>query len=152
MIFDKIDNIKLYRGLSEDIYEGLKFLSSVDSSIENGVHQISDNVKAVVSEYETKAENSNGFEAHREYLDIQYLVNGCEIIRCMPIEKLVVTKEYDSENDYLLLSDKVDNTSDFVLGDGYFAILFPDDAHEPQLCVNQPMSVKKIVVKIKISK
>lgn len=146
MVYDNIKNIELYRGLSEDIYAGLKFLSSVDSSIGNGVHMISENVKAIVSEYETKPVNPNGFEAHREYLDIQYLISGNEIIKCKPIEGLCVTKEYDAENDYLLLSDKVNNTLDCLLGDGYFTLLYPDDAHEPQLCVGNPMKVKKIVI------
>lgn len=152
MIYDKISNIELYRGLSEDIYAGLRYLASIDDSIENGVHKITDNVKAIVSEYETKEANPNGFEAHREYLDIQYLVSGKEIIKCKPIEGLVITKKYDEANDYLLLSDNVDNTSDFLLGDGYFALLYPDDAHEPQLCDGNPMPVKKVVVKIKIRK
>lgn len=152
MVYDNIKNIELYRGLSEDIYAGLKFLSSVDSSIENGVHSISENVKAIVSEYETKDINPNGFEAHREYLDIQYLIHGKEIIKCKPINGLIVTKEYDAEKDYLLMSDELDNTSDFLLGDGYFALLYPDDAHEPQLCVGESETVKKVVVKIKIHK
>ncbi|MBQ0142280.1 MAG: YhcH/YjgK/YiaL family protein [Prevotellaceae bacterium] len=150
MVYDNINNIELYRGLSEDIYAGLKFLSSVDSSIENGVHTISENVKAIVSEYETKTVNPNGFEAHCEYLDIQYLISGNEIIKCKPIEGLCVTKEYDAENDYLLFSDKVNNTLDCLLGDGYFTLLYPDDAHEPQLCAGNPMIVKKIVIKIHI--
>lgn len=150
MVYDKIDNIELYKSLSEDIYLGLKFLASVDISIENGVHIISENVKAIVSEYETKNNNTNGFEAHRNYLDIQYLICGKEIIKCKPVEYLTVTKEYDSKNDYLLLSDDVDNVSELLLGDGYFVLLYPDDAHEPQLCVDRPINVKKVVVKIKI--
>lgn len=152
MVYDKIDNIELYRGLSEDIYAGLKFLSSVDVAIENGVHEISEGVRAVVSEYETKSTNQNGFEAHRKFLDIQYLILGKEIVRCKPVENLVVTKAYDAQNDYLLFCNEVDNTSDFLLGDGYFALLYPDDAHEPQLSVDGPMPVKKVVVKIKLRK
>lgn len=152
MIYDKIGNIDLYRDLSEDIYAGLKFISSVSPSIEDGVHIVSDNVKAIVSEYETMPVNPNGFEAHRDYLDIQYLISGSEIVRCKPVEGLVITKEYDAEKDFLLLSDNVANTADFLLGGGYFALLFPDDAHEPQICVDNPMNVKKVVMKIRIHK
>lgn len=152
MIYDKINNIELYKGLSEDIYTGLKYLTTIDASVENGVHKITDNVKAVVSEYETKQVNPNGFEAHREYLDIQYLISGEEIIKCKNIDGLTVTKKYDRENDYLLLSDDVEMPSKLFLGNGYFALLYPDDAHEPQLCAGEPMLVKKVVLKIKISK
>lgn len=152
MIYDNIKNIERYQGLSGDIYDGLRYLTSIDDSIENGVHQITDNVKAIVSEYETKEANPNGFEAHREYLDIQYLVSGKEIIKCIPIDDLVVVRDYDEANDYLLFSDNVNNTLDFLLGEGYFTLLYPDDAHEPQLCDGKPMPVKKVVIKIKIRK
>lgn len=57
MIYNKISNIELYKGLSEDIFTGLKYLTTVDASVENGVHQISDKVRAVVLEYKTKKVN-----------------------------------------------------------------------------------------------
>jgi beta-galactosidase beta subunit len=60
MVYDKIDNIETYKGLSEDIYEGLKFLQQASVSLANGVHVINSRVKAIVSEYETKAVNENG--------------------------------------------------------------------------------------------
>lgn len=40
MIYDNISNHELYKGLTPDIYEGLKFLKNVDASIANGVYQI----------------------------------------------------------------------------------------------------------------
>lgn len=54
MIYDKIDNIDLYKGLSEDIYLGLEFLKKATPEIENGVHEISPRVKAIVSEYKNQ--------------------------------------------------------------------------------------------------
>lgn len=41
-----------------------------------GVHELSPRVKAIVSEYTTKEENANGYEAHRRFIDIQYLLKG----------------------------------------------------------------------------
>lgn len=65
MVYDKIDNIETYKGLSDDIYEGLKFLKNASPDLACGVHEINPRVKAIVSEYETKAVNENGYEAHR---------------------------------------------------------------------------------------
>ena len=65
MIYDKIENIEIYKGLTEDIYEGLRFLKQASDSVEVGVYEISPKVKAVVSEYETKSRNENGYEAHK---------------------------------------------------------------------------------------
>lgn len=53
MVYDNIENIELYKGLSADIYEGLKFLKQASDTLAYGVHQINPRVKAIVSEYKT---------------------------------------------------------------------------------------------------
>ncbi len=50
MVYDKIDNIETYKGLSEDIYEGLKFLKNATPDLACGVHEINPRVKAIVSD------------------------------------------------------------------------------------------------------
>ena len=52
--------------------------------------------------------------------------------------------------DVLGSGDKAVIKVEFTIGNGYFVILFPQDGHMPQLFVNKPSSVKKIVVKVKI--
>lgn len=89
MIYDNISNLELYKGLSPDIYEGLKFLKNVDASIANGVYQINPRVKAIVSEYETKDKNEYGYEAHRKYIDIQCTLKGQERVVCLPIDMIL---------------------------------------------------------------
>lgn len=88
MIYDKIDNQEIYAGLSEDIRLGLEWLRDVNPDIEKGVYELSPRVKAIVSEYTTKDVNENGYEAHQEYIDIQYLLKGSEKICCLPLEYL----------------------------------------------------------------
>ena len=53
MVVDILKNIELYKGLSPDIYAGLQFLANAKEDIELGTYPINDNVKAVVSSYET---------------------------------------------------------------------------------------------------
>lgn len=86
MIYDKIDNIALYKGLSPDLYAGLQFLQQASPDIAVGTYPINPRVKAIVSEYETKVENEYGFETHKKYIDIQYLLKGEERVACMPVE------------------------------------------------------------------
>ena len=38
----------------------------------------------------------------------------------------------------------------FRLVSGYFAVVIPDDAHIPQLPVDEPEAVKKVVVKVPV--
>lgn len=165
MIYDNISNLATYKSLSEDIYQGLKFLQNATPDIANGVYEITPKVKAIVSEYETKPQNVNGYEAHKEYIDIQYLLTGEERIACLPIEWLTETKPYSKECDAALYSADIipqpsslsPHPSSFVpqpsylnLLPGYFAIFYPQDGHMPQLCVTNPIAVKKVVVKVKI--
>ena len=71
MIYDKIDNLETYVGISEDISIGLQWLRDVNPEIEKGVYVLSPRVKATVFEYTTKEVNENGYEAPKEYIDMQ---------------------------------------------------------------------------------
>lgn len=149
MIYDKIDNIETYKGLSEDIYEGLKFLKNAYPDLACGVHEINPRVKAIVSEYETKAVNENGYEAHRKFIDIQYLLKGNEKNCCLPIEKLKETNPYKEDIDAAFYEAE-SPTQGLMLGDGYFAIYWPQDGHMPCLCIKETINVKKVVVKVEL--
>ena len=153
MIYDNIKNIETYAGISSDILAGLSFLKGAKADMENGVYQINPRVKAIVSEYTTKPVNENGYEAHRQYIDIQFVLKGRERVCCLPLEKLKVTKPYSEADDAALYD--VSETTDcpeqqMVIGEGYFAVFYPQDGHMPQLCVAAPEAVKKVVVKVKL--
>jgi len=150
MLYDNISNIKTYKGLSEDIYAGLLFLQEATPDTANGVYQINPRVKAIVSEYETKPQNQNGYEAHRQYIDIQYLITGTEKICCLPLEYLKETKSYKEDIDAAFYVEANVRPQELLMGNGYFAILYPQDGHMPQLSVTDPVLVKKVVVKVKV--
>ena len=150
MIYDKISNVETYTGISADIHLGLKWLRNVDSNIDNGVYKINPRIKAIVSEYETKMVNEFGYEAHRDYVDIQYLITGKEVINSLPLEYLKETKSYNKEIDAAFYEEVEVKPQELQLGNGYFAILFPQDGHMPQLCVSKPSLVKKVVIKVKL--
>ena len=153
MIYDTLNNIAFYKGLSPDIYEGLKFLQQVNPDIAVGTYQLTPNVKAIVSEYTTMEVNENGYEAHHKNIDIQYLLKGTEKIAYLPVEELSETKPYSEETDAAFYNAASDNSpSTFDLRLGYFAIFFPQDGHMPQLCENDPEEVKKVVIKVNMTK
>ena len=153
MIYDTLNNIAFYKGLSPDIYEGLMFLQQVNPDIAVGTYQLTPNVKAIVSEYTTKEVNENGYEAHHQNIDIQYLLQGKEKIACLPLEELYETKPYNEEADAAFYNAVSDHApSSFDLHSGYFAIFYPQDGHMPCLCISKPEAVKKVVVKVRLSK
>ena len=150
MIYDSINNIQTYAGLSEDIYQGLKFLQNATPDTAPGIYQITPRVKAIVSEYETKPQNQNGYEAHRQYIDIQYLITGEEKINSLPLEYLKETKAYNQDIDAAFYEEANVRPQELLMGNGYFAILYPQDGHMPQLSVTAPVMVKKVVIKVKV--
>lgn len=150
MIYDKIDNYAIYAGISEDIRIGLDYLSRLNPNVENGVYDLTTRVKAIVSEYTTKEVNELCYEAHCEFIDIQYLIRGEEKICCLPLEYLHETKAYSKEIDAAFYEEADAKPQELLLGNGYFALLFPQDGHMPQIFVKKPTNVKKVVVKVKI--
>lgn len=146
MIYDHIRNIALYKGISPALDAGLDFLISAKKEMENGVTLLNHGVKAIISEYSTKAQNENGYEAHRQFVDIQFPIEGLEKVKFSPIECLTPTVDYNEEKDYILFSNH--DGIEFTIGNGYFLVLFPEDGHMPQLCTDKPENIKKVTLKV----
>ena len=147
MIYDHIRNIGLYKGLSPALDLALDYIACVRPDVEDGTTLLEHGVKAVVSSYETRLVNEKGYEAHRQYIDVQYVVSGQELVRCKPLEQVVETIPYDPAKDAARYADCPG--IDTVIGHGYFLVVWPDDAHEPCLAASaHPASVKKVVMKV----
>lgn len=148
MIVDKIENAYLYYGINSSIKKALEFLMNNDcTKLEPGRHEIDgDKVYANVSRYESKPREKGVWEAHRRYIDIQYVAEGTELIGYANLKELKVTKEYDKEGDYLLLEG---NGGFITASKGTFLILWPEDAHMPGIAKNEPANIVKVVVKVK---
>ena len=148
MVFDKIENSKLYTSLSEDIAKGLAFIVENDlAQLEPGKYEIDkDNVLAIVQEYETKDEPDGKLEGHFQHIDIQYMIEGEER---MGIKHLKDQIPYEKNMDKDVAFYK-DDCSFIKAEKGMFAIFYPEDLHMP--CINSDTSsqVKKLVIKIKV--
>jgi YhcH/YjgK/YiaL family protein len=111
------------------------------------------NVYALVQSYRTTLlAPGDGplFEAHRKYIDVQYVVSGAEAIGWAPVERLTVTKSYDPVNEAVLGTVSPREVTLLHLSAGQLAVLWPEDAHAPRLAVGEPSPVKKIVVKVAV--
>lgn len=150
MVVDTLKNIELYKGLSPDIYEGLQFLANAKEDIELGTYPINDNVKAIVSSYETVDEFVRGFESHKHVIDIQYPITGLERVKWSPIEGMNVNIPYDESKDRTFFKDPSGQATHVDIGNGIFAIMFPEDGHGPQHKVGEKEIIKKITIKVYI--
>lgn len=150
MVIDKLDNIDIYKGLSNDIYEGLKFIKTANQNIEVGNYFINERVKAIVSEYETIENFTRGYEAHLHVIDIQYPIIGLERIKWSPINEMKVNIPYETENDRTFYKEPHNQGTHVDIGNGFFAIMFPNDGHSPQHFINKAEVIKKITIKVSI--
>lgn len=150
MIIDRIDNLEIYRTLSLDVYEGLNLIKSLDPDIALGVYPINDRLLLKVMEYPTGEECKVGYEAHQHHLDIHYVLRGNERIKWSPINNMAVKTPYDEENDAIFYEQPIAHVSEAMLGDGVFAIMYPQDGHACTYSVDKCETIKKIVVKVKI--
>lgn len=147
MIYDKISNINLYKSLNKDIYNGLKILSELDKTNVNvGTVDVNENIRYHINEFETSF-NDKDFEAHKQNIDIFYILSGCENIKITSYDKCTITKEYNEEVDAQMF--KGEETCSVNLYEGMFLICFPDDIHKPGMSVSENCKIKKIVMKIK---
>lgn len=149
MIIDKLNNSYIYFDMNKSIKKGLRFLLNNDfTKMKTGKHEIAgDNVFALVQNYVGKPIQEGKWEAHKEYIDIQYIAAGSEQMGYAHIDDLEISKEYDKENDYILLEG---NGTMFDCPKETFVIFFPDDAHMPGIKKGFEGKVIKVVVKIKI--
>lgn len=151
MIKDNIKNAENYYNLSNRVKLGLEYLVNTDfSNIENGKYKILDNeIFAIIQDYQSKIKEEGKFEAHRKYIDIQYIIKGEEQMGVSDIENFSQIAEYDDEKDIIFLTPKPDKIFDFInVKEKEFAIFMPKDAHMPSIAVKSPSYVKKVVVKI----
>ncbi|MBU0573553.1 MAG: YhcH/YjgK/YiaL family protein [Candidatus Margulisbacteria bacterium] len=147
MIIDELKNAALYKKMSPGIADALDYLCNTDfSQIAKGRHEIDGSrMYALVNEYESLPREKGVWEAHRQYIDVQYIYEGVEQIGYAPLDSLKITQAYSAEKDCLLLEGQGDL---LTMREGYFAVFFPRDAHMPGLALKGPAPVKKIVVKV----
>lgn len=107
-----------------------------------------DEVFANVQEYDTVPAGQKQMEAHRRYYDVQYVVEGEEVLQYAPLAGLAPSGEFDEEADFGLFATP-EAPSSIVLRAGEMAVLAPEDAHKPGCAVGEPGRVRKIVVKVR---
>ncbi|MFH2044732.1 MAG: YhcH/YjgK/YiaL family protein [Pseudomonadota bacterium] len=148
MIIDSIDNIEAYTGAGDKITTALRYIAAADfKNMEPGKHDIDgDNIFAIVSDYITKHSNQCFLEAHRKYIDVQYMANGVEWVGYAPLKDNAIVKEYDEKKDCAFFAGE---PSFIKLEKAMFAIFFPTDLHMPGTG-DTPGPVKKVVVKVRI--
>lgn len=148
MITDHIRNRKNYYCLGKAFQQALDYFATVPNAPleKKDILLPKSNILVKVRPMMTRLPEECRFEAHRNDADIHFVAFGRERIGYADANRLK-TVDVDPEKDMVTLEGEGDL---ITLYPGYFMIAFPDDAHMPCVCVDEPATLGKMIAKIRV--
>ncbi len=136
-IYGKINDIIKQGKFEHRIQAALKYLKGLDGGFilakpvgySEKIKIRGSDVFAIHQVYETKPVRQARFEAHRKYIDLQYIWEGKELIHIASLGRLKTILAYDKEKDVEFF--KYFSSTSLVMKPEDLVILYPSDAHAP---------------------
>lgn len=146
MIFGNISQLADFGFLDKKILECFEYAKAHDlKAMEPGRHDIDgDNFFVNIVEYTTTTPEERFWEAHRQYLDIHFMLDGPEQIDLCFIENME-QKPFEPENDFLPMDGE--KNGHVVLNNGDFLVCYPHDGHRTAIAPETPKKIKKAIFK-----
>ena len=148
MVLDALARGERYAALHPAFARAFAFLASTDlAALPTGRNDIDgDAMFVILDRQEGRGRDRARLEAHRRYIDIQYTIDGDEMIGWMPLARCTAPDgAFDETKDVGFFADR---PSTWVsVPRGSFTIFFPHDAHAP--LAGRGLQ-KKAVVKIAV--
>ena len=148
MIVDRLENADQYCGMHPAFAQAFAFLRRNDlAQLAAERHDIDgDRLFCTISKGPGRLRSEANLEAHRKYIDIQYVIAGAEEYGWKPTADCrIVQTPYDAEKDIEFFKDEPESWT--AVPPGSFVIFFPQDAHAPLVGSGQ---IHKAVLKIAV--
>lgn len=133
------------------LQKAVDYLTEMDlSQAEVGTYPIlGEDMYAMVQQAVTEPRAERKSECHRDFIDVQYLVEGKEELYYVARQASgnVIVLDQLAEKDCAFY-DKVEDEQVLSLKPGMFAVFFPNDLHCPICCRDESETIKKVVIKI----
>lgn len=132
MILDTLAHAARYAGMHAGFARAFEFLETTDlSALASGRHDIDgDRMYVSIDHKDGRGEEGARLEAHRRYIDIQFTIDGDELIGWMPLARCTSPDDaFDDTKDVGFFADRP--TTWVSVPPGSFTIFFPHDAHAP---------------------
>jgi YhcH/YjgK/YiaL family protein len=146
MLMDTIGQSEQYYDMNPHFKEAFEFLKRSDlAELPVGRHEINgDRLFCIITKGPGKSRAEAKLEAHRKYIDIQYIISGIDEMGWKPTATCdSIDTDYDLNNDIEFFKD--DPQTWTKVSPGSFAIFFPEDAHAPMVGDEE---IHKVVVKV----
>jgi len=137
------------QALIDRINKAISYVSGVDLvKAEVGKYVIDDDSYYLVQEYNSKMRENCRLEAHKKYVDVQWIVSGEEELDILAPEGLEVSEEYNGDKDVVFYKAPA-LMQRIILRSGSYMVILPEMAHMPGCAVNESVAVKKVVIKVR---
>ena len=144
MIICPWKDIKKYASLLPGIDEAFDAVNALQS-YEAETYPLSNGNRFFVAVGTTKAPDVA--EAHRKYLDIQYIVKGKEVVGWADLSACELQGEFNDAKDI----GKYTGPFEYLtINEGICYVAFPEDVHMPGRHLDVPNDFVKVVVKLKV--
>ena len=150
MIYDKIENLSVYFDSSSKFAKVESVLSEfLKNPFDSGKIEIDgDNMWCNVAKYNVEDGTPIKYEAHKEYADVQIMVDGEENIGWANLNECNITEDFKEGCDIAFMD--APNGQLFALRKGYFMVFFPEDAHAPCRKSENADFAHKLVFKVRL--
>lgn len=148
IIVDKLNRAENYFNMHPAFEQAFMFLRQNNlSQLATGRHEIDgDLIYCKVQKGPGRKRIDSRLEAHRKYIDIQYVIAGNDEMGWKPASKCkTIDVPYDENRDIAYFKDEPESWSQVSAGS--FAIFFPEDAHAPLVSENE---IHKVVIKVAV--
>lgn len=139
-------DLKRYASVIPGLEEAIAAADSL-KSYEPATVPLSGSNKILVQQLTTKSWETAQLEAHREFLDIQYIVKGSEVVGWAPVDSLTPADEFNTAKDKGMYTGK---NYPLEIAEGYCYVVYPEDAHAPGTYLAESGEVTKLVIKLKV--
>ena len=153
MIFGKLEDIRAQIVPLPQILMAVDYVKHLNfKSIEDGQYKLPETRHEVIiqSFMPAKFPDRIMVEGHIKFIDFYYIINGSEVIGTIPARDLADKTEYNQDLDVWTCDVAREKLSMLKLNQGDAIILFPEDAHAPQLIDREPTMTRKVIIKIEI--
>lgn len=149
MIYDKLSNLGLYKGMNPNLDTAIDFITTHDLNELPLGKTVVDGTNVYINVMDAKASpvEERAYEIHKNYMDIQIDLVGVERIDTGDCTKMEVD-EYDEEKD-VAKATAVD-LAQCLIGLGNFIICMAGEPHKPNIAVSEDTVLKKAVCKVHI--
>ncbi len=147
MIYDKLENIGLYKGFHPNVDLAIQFILEHDlSSLSPGKTEIAgDQVYVNVQDTTARPFETRKYEVHQEYMDLQIDLTGMEMIQIGNSSAMEMVS-FDSVKDAGTV--KCHHLTSCIMGPDRFILCMPMEPHKACIAIDENTVIRKCVFKI----